>query len=543
MRICVAQINPTIGDLQGNTQKIIQCIEKARTRNVDIVLFSEQTICGYMPQDLLFHCDFIVDIEKCLLEVLKASQGICVVVGLVRHNPGKGKHLLNSAAVLFDGRILGYYDKCLLPTYDVFDERRYFEPGKEVKVWKIKGKKVGIIICEDIWQHAGYVDAPYPRDPINDLVKFKPDLLLNLSASPYQYEKPDIRVEVCAKAAKTLNCPVVLCCQVGANDDIVFDGYSVCVDEHGNLRQLGKGFVEDLFFVDLNAPICNVPFKYDQLHDLYRALVLGVHDYFIKQKFTKACIGLSGGIDSALVACIARDALGAENVLAISMPSRYSSEGSYKDSQILAERLGIGFKIVPIEELFEDFLETLKPHFEGMPENVAEENLQSRVRGTILMGISNKFGYIVLSTGNKSELGVGYCTIYGDMIGGLGVISDVLKTRVYELACFVNREKELIPKSIIEKAPSAELRPNQVDQDSLPPYEILDKVLKAYIEDNLSAEDIIEKFHISKELVHDIILRVHRAEYKRRQGPIGIRVSRKAFSVGRRFPIVQGWVT
>lgn len=542
MKVCVAQINPTLGDLKGNTQKILQNIEKARKQHADIVLFSEQTICGYMPQDLLFHDEFIIEMGKYLQEIVKATQGICVIVGLVRHNQGKGKRLLNSAAILFDRKILGFYDKCLLPTYDVFDERRYFEPGREVKTWEIQGKKIAVIICEDIWQHAGYVEAPYARDPILELVSLKPDLLLNLSASPYQYEKPDIRVEVCAKAAKTLDCPVVLCCQVGANDDLVYDGYSVCVDEHGNLRQLGKGFAEDLFLVDYEAPICHIPFKYDQLHDLYRALVLGVHDYFYKQNFEKACIGLSGGIDSALVACIAKDALGAKNVLAISMPSQFSSEGSYKDAKVLAEHLGIDFEVIPIEQPFEEYLKLLEPHFEGMPENETEENLQSRIRGTILMAISNKLGYIVLSTGNKSELGVGYCTLYGDMCGGLGVISDVLKTRVYELARFVNKNKEIIPLAIIEKPPSAELRPNQLDIDTLPPYDIVDKVLKAYIEDNLSPEEIIKKWHFPKEIVEDLIKRVHRAEYKRRQAPPGIRVSRKAFSVGRRFPIVQGWV-
>ncbi|NGX47416.1 MAG: Glutamine-dependent NAD(+) synthetase [Chlamydiae bacterium] len=537
----MAQLNPIIGDLKGNTKKILQAVEKAKVEKADIVLFSELTICGYAPGDLLLHDDFVKANEQCLREVVKASAGICIVVGLVRINPGKGKHLYNSAAIISDGQILGYYNKSLLPTYNVFDERRYFEPGREVKIFSIKDKKVAIIICEDIWQHSGYVDMRYAYDPIAELVDQKPDILLNLSASPYQFDKPDVRVDVCAKAAKTLKCPVLLCCQVGGNDDLIFDGYSVCVDDHGNLRQLGKGFAEDFFTVDLNAPICNIPFQYNQLQDLYRALVLGVHDYFAKQGFQKALLGLSGGIDSALVACIATEALGPENVLGISMPSRYSSEGSISDAKKLADNLGIGYKKIPIEEPFKDYLRMLEPHFEGKPTDTTEENLQARIRGMILMGLSNKLGHIVLSTGNKSEMGLGYCTLYGDMCGGLGVIADVLKTQVYELSRWINREKEIIPQMTIDKPPSAELKPGQKDLDSLPDYGIVDKVLKAYVEEHLSIKEIIDRLHVDKDLIEDLIHRLHRAEYKRRQAPPAIRVSKVSFSVGRRFPIVQGW--
>ncbi|NGX38705.1 MAG: Glutamine-dependent NAD(+) synthetase [Chlamydiae bacterium] len=541
MRICVAQLNPIIGDLKGNTEKILRAIEKAREQKGDIILFSELTICGYAPEDLLLHEDFIAANEECLKEIVKASAHLCVIVGLVRHNPGKGKPLLNSAAVICDGQILGYYDKRLLPTYDVFDERRYFEPGKEVKTFEIKGKKIGVIICEDIWEHSGYVETPYKHDPVVDLLQEKPDLLLNLSASPYQFDKPDVRVEVCAKAGQTLNCPVILCCQVGGNDELIFDGYSVCVDAQGNLRQLGKGFEEDFFTVDLDSPICNVPFQYDPTNDLFKALVLGVHDYFTKLGFTQGCLGLSGGIDSALVACIAAEALGPENVLAISMPSRYSSEGSKRDAEILAKNLNLPFKTISIEEPFDDYLALLEPHFEGKEPDVTEENLQARIRGMILMAISNKHGYIVLSTGNKSEMGLGYCTLYGDMCGGLSVIGDVLKTQVYELCRWINREKEIIPWSIIERPPSAELRPDQKDLDALPEYDIVDKVMKGYVEDHLSAAVIAERFNIDRAIVDDLVHRLHRAEYKRRQAPPLIRVSKKAFSVGRRFPIVQGW--
>lgn len=541
MRVCVAQLNPTIGDLKGNTQKILNAIEKGREQRADLVLFSELTISGYLPQDLLFHEAFIHAEEACLKEIVKATRGICVVVGLVRHNPGPGMNLFNSAAVICDGQVLGYYNKRLLPNYDVFNERRYFEPGKEAKTWVIKGKKVGVIICEDIWRHSGYVDTRYPEDPVLDLADEKLDLLLNLSASPYQFDKPDVRVQVCANAAKTLKCPVFLCCQVGGNDDLVFDGYSVCVDEYGNLRELGKGFAEDLFTVDLTAPTCQVPFHYDMMHDLYRALVLGVHDYFAKQDFQKALIGLSGGIDSALVACIAKDALGAQNVLGVAMPSRYSSEVSALDAKQLAHNLEIGYKQISIEKPFTDYLDLLQPFFENKPPDVTEENLQARIRGMLLMALSNKLGYIVLSTGNKSELGLGYCTLYGDMCGGLGVISDVLKTRVYDLCRWINRKGEIIPQSIIDKPPSAELRPNQKDLDSLPEYTIVDQVLIGYVENRLSAQEIAERFRIPQELVDDLIGRIYRAEYKRRQGPPGIRVSKKAFSVGRRYPIVQGW--
>ncbi|MGE5196075.1 MAG: nitrilase-related carbon-nitrogen hydrolase, partial [Anaerolineae bacterium] len=324
MRILVAQLNPIVGDLEGNTLKIIETLERARTQDADIVLFPELSICGYPPEDLLLHASFIEAMDKYLELVVRASSRLLVVVGLVRRNLSAGeKPLLNSAAIIADGKLIGFYDKWLLPTYDVFDERRYFEPGSSTKVWEWREKRFGIVICEDIWQHAGYVDSTrYPRDPIEELVPAKLDFLLNLSASPYQFQKPDVRVKVCSKAAKSLHCPVILCCQVGGNDQLVFDGYSVYADAKGNLRQLGKGFEEDEMMIDLDAPACPCPFNYDPLRDLYSALVLGVRDYFHKSGFKTGCLGLSGGIDSALVACIAKDALGKENILGISMPSR-----------------------------------------------------------------------------------------------------------------------------------------------------------------------------------------------------------------------------
>jgi NAD+ synthase (glutamine-hydrolysing) len=550
MRVCIAQINPIIGDLKGNTEKILTRIEQARVQNSALILFPELSICGYPPADFLLHKIFIQEMEHSLERIRLASTGLTVVVGLARSNQSKGENpLFNSAAILQDGRLLGFSDKCLLPTYDVFDERRYFEPGGEIKIWEIEGKRVAILICEDIWQHAGFSSVEYtrdpvqyPRDPILELVSQRPELLLTLSASPYQFQKPAVRIAVCAKAALTLHCPVILCNQVGGNDDLVFDGYSLYLDQRSQLQQIGEGFAEDFFSVDLGKQYAPPQFLYEEIEDLYRALVLGVRDYFVKQGFKRACLGLSGGIDSALVACIAVEALGAENVLGVSMPSRYSSQGSVTDAQELSERLGMGFQKIPIEGIFEKYLQLLTPYFEGRSPDTTEENLQARIRGMILMALSNKLGYTVLSTGNKSELGLGYCTLYGDMCGGFGVIADLLKTQVYEVARFLNQKEEIIPQAILEKAPSAELRAGQKDRDSLPEYAIVDRVLKDYVEDYWTPKEIAERNQFPLELVNDLIERLYRAEYKRRQAPPGIRVSKKAFSVGRLFPIVQKWV-
>jgi len=546
MKILVAQLNPTVGDLDKNTQKILESMDHAREKGADIVLCPELSICGYPPEDLVYHRSFIDSMELHLERIAKASQGLMVLVGLARRTVIEGeKHLHNSAAIIHNGHVLGFQDKWLLPTYDVFDERRYFEPGHGTRVWEINGKKIGVIICEDIWQHAGYVDyTRYARDPVLALEPLKPDVLLNLSASPYQFQKPDIRVDVCAKAAKTLGCPVILCCQAGANGQIIFDGYSVHVNEEGKLCHLGKGFDEDEMLVDLEADICPCPFQYDTIGNLLDALALGVKDYFAKFGFSKACLGLSGGIDSALVAYIAAKALGKENVLGISMPSRYTREGSRNDAKVLAEKLGIQYKEIPIEGPFSEFLNLLQPHFEGKESDITEENLQARIRGIILMAMSNKHGYIVLSTGNKSEVALGYATLYGDMCGGLGVIADVTKTKVYDLCRYINKVegKETILESIIERPPSAELRPDQIDLDSLPEYGVIDNVLEGYVENYLSIDEISEKYEIPQELILDLVQRIHAAEYKRRQGPPILRVSKKSFGVGRRYPIVQNWL-
>lgn len=544
MKLFVAQLNPLIGDISGNTQKVLDAMEEARKQEADIVLCPELTLCGYPPEDLVFHSSFIDSMEQALQKIVKASQGLMVLVGLVRRNLYHGeKHLLNSAAVVHDGSIIGFQDKWLLPTYDVFDERRYFEPGTSTRVWTVNGKRIGIVICEDIWQHAGVVEfTRYARDPILELVPHKPDLLVNLSASPYQFQKPDVRVKVCSKAAQTLQCPVALCCQVGANGQLIFDGYSVVVDEQGDLMSLGKGFEEDQFLVNFdNHTHCSL-IPYDAKHELYSALKLGVKDYFDKCGFRSACLGLSGGIDSALVACIAADALGKENVLGVSMPSQFTSEQSLKDARNLAANLGIEYVEISIDQAFELFKEELKPHFKNKPLDVTEENIQARLRGVFLMAFSNKFGHIVLSTGNKSEIALGYSTLYGDMCGGLGVIADVKKTVVFDLCRWINEQENLIPQSIIDKPPSAELRPNQIDLDSLPDYGIVDNVLEGYVEDYLSLNDIAVKYNIKLEEVMDLVHRIHLAEYKRRQSAPVLRVTKKAFGVGRRYPLVQGWM-
>jgi NAD+ synthase (glutamine-hydrolysing) len=544
MRILVAQLDPTIGDFSGNLQKVLHALEYAHKEKVDVVLFPELTICGYPPEDLVLHGNFVTTCEDILEKIVPHTKGLMAVVGLVRRNLAEGeKVLLNSAAVIQDGKIVGFHDKALLPTYDVYDERRYFEPGTEFRAWEWKGQKIGVLICEDIWQHAGYVgETRYVCDPVTEMEKLKIDLLLNMSASPYQFQKPDTRVKVCQKAAKTLKCPVILCAQVGANDQLVFDGYSVYVDGNGELCRLGKGFEEDLMIIDLKAETCPCPFVYDTIGDLYRALVLGTRDYLQKQNFTKAILGLSGGIDSALTACIAVEALGKENVYAVGMPSHFNSPSSLEDAKKLTKNLGIKIDVIPIDHLYESYLKTLNPFFHGKPLDVTEENIQSRIRGMILMALSNKLGYLLLSTGNKSELAMGFCTLYGDMAGGLGVIADVSKTQVYLLAKWINQKKEIIPQAIIDKPPSAELKDNQLDTDTLPEYAIVDAVLQSYVEDLLSPEEIAKKHHLSIELVLDLVHRIHQAEYKRRQSTPGLRVTKKAFKVGRRYPIVQKWM-
>ena len=546
MKVLVAQLNPTVGDMKGNTRKIIQSIASGKEKGADIVLFSELVLCGYPPEDLLLHPAFIDAQEHYLHQIIAATQDILVVVGTIRRNPKREeKAIFNSAAIISNAQLLGFADKQLLPTYDVFDERRYFEPGERAKIWEYKQQKFAVLICEDMWQHAGeeYIGyTRYVKDPILDL-KTKPlDFVLNLSSSPFHFQKLHRRISVCAKSCKTLRCPLILCCQVGGNDQLVFDGYSVHLDAKGHLQQIAKGFEEDEMLIDLNKPSSACSFMPDDMQDLYQALVLGVRDYMHKQGFKKGCLGLSGGIDSALVACIAADALGRENVLALNMPSRYSSSGSITDAEQLAKNLGLELRRISIEAMFACALDTLSPYFKGKKEDITEENIQARLRGLTLMALSNKFGYILLSTGNKSEMAMGYCTLYGDMAGGLSVISDVSKNQVYALCHWINRQKKIIPQAIFDKPPSAELKKDQKDSDTLPDYAIIDAVLQGYVEEFLSPEQIAQKYSLPLQQVQDLIYRIHLAEYKRRQAPPGIRVSKKAFRVGRYYPIVQDWI-
>lgn len=537
MRIFVSQLNPIIGDLEGNTKKILYSLEQARLSNAELVLFSELILSGYPPEDLLLQRTFIEAHAYYLGQIIEASSGLIVILGLVRQNKERAeKSLVNSAAVIYDRKLLGFQDKQLLPTYDVFDERRYFEPVLKTRIWPLKGKRIGILICEDMWQH---LEGTYTHDPVLDLVDLQPDLILNLSASPYRFQKLETRIEVCLACARTLRCPVVLCCQVGANDQLVFAGYSTYVNSQAKLQKLAKGFEEDTMLLDTEAISTPYTFTTDPLKDLYQALVLGVRDYFVKLGFKKACLGISGGIDSALVACIAVDALGRENVLGLTMPSRYSSKQSLLDAMELAENLKITLKQISIEKPFQAYLELLQPYFIDQEFDATEENLQARIRGAILMAFSNKFGYLVLSTGNKSEMAMGYCTLYGDMCGGLSVLSDVTKQQVYILA---NLHKQRIPKSTLKKPPSAELKPNQLDSDSLPPYDIIDQVLHGYMEEHFSPEEISHQYQIPLDLVKQLIKRMYNAEYKRQQAAPGIRVSQRAFQAGRRFPIVQKWI-
>lgn len=544
MRVLIAQINPTVGDLGGNRAKILQGISLGKAEGCQLVVFPELALSGYPPEDILLLPHFIQAVRKELDEIVEHTKGIAAIVGLPRASEKvHGKPVFNSAAVIFDGKIMGYQDKTLLPTYDVFDERRYFEPAESREPFVLYGRKIAVTICEDIWQHSGQSkDVSYPHDPVREYLNRGIDLLINLSASPFSQMKAERRASVVKKAAKTLKVPVALCNQVGGQDSLIFDGYSVVFDAEGNLLHLGKGFEEDFFIAEIGEKGSEGNLSLDRDEETFKALTLGVKDYFRKQGFKKAVIGLSGGIDSALVACIAVEALGRESVLGVSMPSRYSSEGSVSDAEALAEALGIEMRSIPIEGPFKSFLDLFDPEFKGLSPDVTEENMQARIRGMILMALSNKFGHIVLSTGNKSELAMGYSTLYGDLCGGLSVINDLTKRQVYQIARWINRKREVIPNNTIEKPPSAELKADQKDSDTLPDYEIIDTVLEAYVQDHRNPEEIAREHGYPNELVMDLIRRIHRSEYKRRQSPPGLRVTDKAFSIGRRFPIVQGWV-
>src|SRR6516164_3957082 len=506
MKIALAQFNPTVGDFAGNTARILALAAQAKKRGADLAVFSELCLCGYLPQDLLERPTFI-ERNRRELKALAAKLPLPAIVGYAgKSNNGTGKAIANKAALLCGGKVVFEQSKMLLPTYDVFDESRYFQPAEKQCVYDFYGEKLGITICEDVWNDKNFWAVRlYDRDPVTELAGQGTQVLINISASPYTIDKRGLRVDMLRSIAMTHRLPVVYVNQVGGNDSLIFDGASVALTADGKVAAQGAAFEEDLVLFDTatgEGEIHEQPLE--EIAYAYRALVLGTRDYVRKCRFEKTLVGLSGGIDSAVVAAIAVDALGAENVLGVSMPGPFSSEGSKTDAARVAQNLGIDFKTIPITPVFEAYLAALKPAFGKRKPDVAEENIQARIRGNYLMALSNKFGSMVLSTGNKSELAVGYCTLYGDMAGGLAVISDVPKLMVYELANWINGGgRELIPRSTITKAPSAELRPDQKDEDSLPPYDVLDRILRAYIEDLKSPQEIADKYDFDLKLVQD----------------------------------------
>lgn len=541
MKIALAQFNPTIGDFEGNGRRILELARDAKTGGADLAVFSELCVCGYPPQDLIERPSFLERNLKSVAELAKAVALPSLVGYVGRAQDDTGKQVANCAAVIGDGRILFEQRKMLLPTYDVFDESRYFQAAHTQYVFPLKTTNLGVTVCEDIWNDKSFwKQRLYDRDPVSELVGKGSEIILNISSSPYILDKRELRHDMLRATAIQHNVPVVYVNQVGGNDSLIFDGSSVAFMPDGSVAARAKSFEEDLVFFDSATGAGDVRcLPKDELEGAYRALVVGTRDYVRKCGFRKAVVGLSGGIDSALVAAIAVDALGRENVVGVSMPGPYSSEGSETDARQLAENLHIELLVLPIGDVFQSYRSVLAKSFAARTEDVTEENIQARIRGNLLMALSNKFNSLVLSTGNKSEMAVGYCTLYGDMAGGLAVISDVPKTMVYALADLVNSINEIIPHEIIAKPPSAELRPNQTDQDTLPPYEVLDRVLKSYVEDLRSPQEIADDTGYAIDLVRSIARLVDGAEFKRKQAPPGLKVTSKAFSVGRRFPIAQ----
>jgi len=541
MKIALAQFNPIVGDFEGNRARIVGLARAAKSGGADLAVFSELCLCGYPPQDLIERPVFAQRNQR-ELSILADEIPLPSLVGFVgKAHDDTGKPVANSAALIAPGRILFEQRKMLLPTYDVFDESRYFQPADAQAAFAMGVETLGITICEDCWNDKNFwVKRLYERDPVAELVGKGSTVLLNISSSPYVLDKRALRIDMLRALARKHKVPVVYVNQVGGNDSLVFDGSSVAFLPDGEIAALAKSFEEDLIFFDTDTGKGDIrPQITDELEAAYRALVMGTRDYVLKCGFRKVVIGLSGGIDSSLVAALAVDALGAESVTGVAMPGPYSSVGSVRDAKLLAENLGIRFMTLDINETFKSYRRTLESAFAGRPEDTTEENIQARIRGNLLMALSNKFGWLVLSTGNKSEMAVGYCTLYGDMAGGLAVISDVPKMMVYELAHFANRKRKRIPDEVFTKPPSAELRPNQTDQDSLPPYEILDRILKAYVEDMWAPDQIAGHYGFSLDLVRSVALQVDRNEYKRKQAPPGLKVTSKAFSVGRRFPLAQ----
>jgi NAD+ synthase (glutamine-hydrolysing) len=540
VQIALGQINPTVGDFSGNAAKIIDYSRRAQAAGAGLILFPELSICGYPPRDLVERPSFVARNRQTAERIAAETAGIAVICGLVTPaDSDTGKSVRNSAALLMDGKIAFLQSKMLLPTYDVFDEMRNFAPAKAQELFSFCGNRMALTICEDAWNDKLFWPKRlYTVDPIETLIRAGGNFVLNISASPFWIGKRELRHDMLASIARHHKVPVVMVNQVGGNDSLIFDGSSIVLNSEAQVIAQGRSFEEDLIFFDSKTLTGDM---HEQIAGdeagVYSALVLGTRDYMHKCGFQKAIIGLSGGIDSALTAVIAADAVGPENVIGVGMPGPYSSQGSIDDARALASNLGIRFELLPISQAFAAYRETLHDLFAGCDEDVTEENIQSRARGMMLMALSNKFGAIVLSTGNKSELGVGYCTLYGDMAGGLAVISDVPKTLVYRLSRYVNSQRAVIPQSTLEKPPSAELRPDQRDSDSLPPYEVLDAVLEDYVEDLHPAERIAADRGFDIEVVRRVIRMVDRAEYKRQQAAPGLKISPKAFGYGRRFPI------
>jgi len=540
VKIALGQINPTVGDFVGNASKIICFSQRAREAGAGLILFPELSICGYPPRDLVERSSFVKRNRESAEQIAAATAGIAVICGLVTPaDSDTGKSVMNSAALLRDGKIEFIQSKMLLPNYDVFDEMRNFAPARSQQLFPFCGNEMALTICEDAWNDKLFWPKRlYTVDPVESLIHAGGNFVLNISASPFWIGKREFRRDLLASIARQHKVPVALVNQVGGNDSLVFDGSSLVLNREGDVIAQGRSFEEDIIYFDSQSLTGEV---HEQIAgdeaSAYSALVLGTRDYMHKCGFQKAIIGLSGGIDSALTAVIAADAVGPENVIGVGMPGPYSSQGSIDDARALAKTLGIRFELLSINPAYQAYRDTLQPVFANQKEDVTEENIQSRARGTMLMALSNKFGAIVLSTGNKSELGVGYCTLYGDMVGGLAVISDVPKTLVYRLSEYVNSRRAVIPRATIEKPPSAELRPDQKDSDSLPPYEVLDAVLEDYVEDSHPAEQIATDRRFDLEVVRRVIRMVDRAEYKRQQAAPGIKISPKAFGYGRRFPI------
>ena len=540
MKIALGQINPTVGDFSGNAAKIIDFSLRAKAAGAGLILFPELSVCGYPPRDLVERSSFVIKNRQTAERIAAETNGIAVICGLVTPaEPEAGRNVMNSAALLMDGKIAFLQSKMLLPTYDVFDEMRNFAPARSQQLFPFCGNQMALTICEDAWNDKLFWPKRlYSVDPVEKLIQAGGNFVLNISASPFWIGKRELRRDMLASIARQHKVPVALVNQVGGNDSLVFDGSSIVLNREGKIIAQGKSFEEDLVFFDSAALTGDL---HEQVAgddaSVYQALVLGTRDYIQKCGFRKAIIGLSGGIDSALTAVIAADAIGPENVIGVGMPGPFSSPGSIEDARVLAQNLGIRFELLSINPAYEAYRQILKEVFAGQKEDTTEENLQSRARGMLLMALSNKFGAIVLSTGNKSELGVGYCTLYGDMVGGLAVISDLPKTLVYRLSEYANSRRPVIPRATIEKPPSAELRPDQKDSDSLPPYEVLDAVLEDYVEDAHSAERIAKDHGFDIAVVRRVMAMVDRAEYKRQQAAPGLKISPKAFGYGRRFPI------